>query len=188
MAKSRFERWISASHGLAKVDIWIGKDRKLAGIPGLFHQAQRLGRFDVELDYGENLVAQAIKLQKTPGATLPDAALILPDRHIYQSYLWVLSAYELIRTVDQACSKDNTIYGAALSQEIKDYKHEIERLRVPLAKVEPAKRHKSTDFAMAYPLWINDREVAWQVSATNTISRKRLSDGLLTLLEKLKGV
>ena len=166
-------------------NLWIGKDRKLAGIPGLFHQAQRLGRFDVELDHEENLVAQAIKLQKTPGATLPDAALILPDRHIYQSYLWVLSAYEIIRTVDQACSKDNTIYGAALSQQIKDYKHEIERLRIPLAKVEAAKRHPS-DFPLAYPLLISDRQVAWQVNATTNISRKQLAENLLALLEKLR--
>jgi hypothetical protein len=185
MPRSRFERWISASFGLARVSIWIDNNRKLGGNAGLVHQLQGLGRFDVELENEEKIVAQAIKLQNTAGATLSDAALVLPDRHIYQSFLWVISAYEFIRTVDQACSKDKAIYGPVLSKDIKDYKQEIERLRIPLAKLEAAQRHP-TDYPMAYPVWINAREAAWLVNPTKTISRKQLSEGLLTLTEKLK--
>lgn len=186
MAKTRLQRWIFASFGLAKVSIWMDKNRNLGNNAELVVQLQGVGNLDTELVNEENAVAQAIKLQKTAGATLPDAALLLPHRHIYQSFLWVLAAYELIRTVDGACLADSAIYGPDLSKEIKDYKHKIERLRIPLAKLEAAGRHKKTDFAMAYPVFINDREVAWLVNATTAISRRQLSDNLLTLAEKLR--
>jgi hypothetical protein len=98
-----------------------------------------------------------------------------------------LAAYELIRTLDQACSGNQAIYGPNLSKDIKDFKHEIERLRVPLAKLESSRRNPG-DFPRAYPVWINDQHVAWQVDSSTTISRQNLSDKLLLLVEGLRAV
>jgi hypothetical protein len=183
---NRFTRWITDSFGLAKADKWLNQERNLGSNVELVYQLQGLARLDFELQANLSGVAAAIEAQTKATDVIPDAALLALQRHLYQSFLWVLAAYELIRTLDQVCSADETIYGPALSKEIKDFKHYIERLRVPLAKLVAAKRHRNSDFPRAYPVLVNGKDVAWQVHPSTTISRQDLSDRLLLLMEKLR--
>jgi hypothetical protein len=50
---------------------------------------------------------------------------------IHQSFLWVLAAYEFVRTLDEICRADRTIYGDVLGEDVNQFKHQIERLRIP---------------------------------------------------------
>lgn len=67
-----------------------------------------------------------------------------------------------------------------------DLKHEIERLRIPLAKFEPARRF-ATDSPIAYPaLMGRDLGVAWHLGPDTFVSRRELSDALLSLVEDIR--
>jgi hypothetical protein len=185
--RSRVDRWVNSSFGLAAADSWLAQNR--AGVTTNFQLGallQGLGLMDVELIDDSLVATKNINAQSTSPKTLSKAQILQPARHIYQSFLWILAAYEFIRTLDEICSKgDPNIYGAALNQEIKRFKHSIERVRVPLAKIVSARRHP-TDYSIAYPAWANDKGVGWQVDASTLIARIELSDGLLALVEKLR--
>ena len=101
------------------------------------------------------------------------------------SYLWVLGAYELIRTLDQRCNANVSLLGAELTQSVRNLKHTMERLRMPLAKMEPARRHHS-DSPIAYPCISSKLGVAWQLAADTFVSRRELSDALLQLTEDIR--
>jgi hypothetical protein len=183
--KSRAERWVRSSFGLAGADLWLARNR--AGITSnaqLVVLLQGLGRMDVELIDDALVARENINAQTTSPETLSQAQISQFDRHIYQSFLWVLAAYELIRTLDQICRKDPTVYGPALSKDINRFKQSIERIRIPLAKLETADRYPS-DFPMAYPVWGTQKGVAWQVDPSTIITRIDLSDELLSLVEKM---
>ena len=104
---------------------------------------------------------------------------------IGRSYLWVLGAYEAIRTLDQ---RFREMKSAALGRHraTNTLKHLFERLRVPLAKLEPSKRHIATDYSFPVPGIDNERGIAWEVSKGVVISRSQLSDEFLAILERLQ--
>jgi hypothetical protein len=185
--KSRAERWVHSSFGLAAADRWLAQNR--AGVTTnaqLVTLLQGLGRMDVELIYDSVLAAENIDAQRMSLGRLSQAQISQPDHHIYRSFLWVLAAYEFIRTLDEICSKrDPNIYGGTLNQETNRFKHNIERVRVPLAKIESSRRHP-TDHPIAYPAWVNDKGVGWQVDASTVVARIDLSDELLALVENLR--
>ena len=64
-------------------------------------------------------------------------------------------------------------------------KRRMERLRIPLAKMETARRFP-TDSAIAYPTISRDFGLAWHVAQDTYISRRELSDQLLDFLADLK--
>jgi hypothetical protein len=182
--KPRDQRWVHASIGLATADKWLVQNRGLTSNVELVVLLQGLGRMDVELINDALVAAENVNTQRTSPQTLSSTQILQPARHIYQSFLWVLAAYEFIRTLDQICTQDSTVYSSALSQDIKQFKHGIERVRIPLAKLETAVRYLS-DFPMAYPGWVNQKEVGWQVGPSTIITRIDLSNELLSLVEKL---
>ena len=59
-------------------------------------------------------------------------------------------------------------------------KHRFERIRIPLAKMELARRHP-TDDPIAYPAINLELGVASQVAEDTFITRRELSDALLDL-------
>ena len=61
----------------------------------------------------------------------------------------------------------------------------MERLRIPLAKMETVRRFP-TDGSMAYPTISRDFGVAWHVAQDTYITRRELSDQLLDFLADLK--
>ena len=98
--------------------------------------------------------------------------------HITLSYLWVLGAYEIIRSIRQRNKK------AGLNDEkLTSLLRKFERLRMPLAKFEPANRHKRTDSEIAYPALNDLHGITWQISEEVFISRGELANEFLSLLE-----
>ena len=101
----------------------------------------------------------------------------------FLSYLWVLGGYELIRTISQRCQERREILGEELNQRIHKLKGDFERLRIPLAKMEPAWKHTATDSPIAFPAFHKDLGISWRVSEDLYIPRRQLSDSLLSLFE-----
>ena len=107
------------------------------------------------------------------------------EEYLTISYLWVLGAYEIIRTIHQACIKNN-IFPQETLKEIKDTKDYFARLRMPLAKLEPEKYHKHTDHSIAFP-HNTQKGIGWLLGKGLCITRIALSDKFLELLETMKG-
>jgi len=141
---------------------------------------QGLGRLDCQL-IAEDL--RFLQLTQEARATIRES-LRLTD-HFTISYLWVLGAYELVRTLDQRCDPDVSLHGTELTHRVRSLKHRMERLRVPLAKMEPAKRYPG-DSPIAYPGISSQFGVAWQLAANTFVSRRELSDALLQLAEDIR--
>lgn len=81
--------------------------------------------------------------------------------HITSSYLWVLGVYELVRTLDQFAKKDDSPLNH-MRDEIQTYKRKINRLRIPLAKMEAASSNPD-DSPIAYPGVNRYLGLAWQL-------------------------
>lgn len=136
------------------------------------------------------------------GLALIDSMLIIEDKniidghlkgeyrdlsiHLTQAYLWVLGAYEIIRTMSQyADNKNNAATKMGqLKDEIRILKHTFERIRIPLAKFEAAKRNPEGHL-YAHPIFDKIYGTCWIISDTESISRRLLSDDFLKLMEKL---
>ena len=125
---NRFERWIKASHKVAHIETFM--------VPNI----QGLGQLDEKLIVYEN--------EFLPQSSLPqdeETALNFSE-HLTLSYLWVLGVYEIVRSINQKIGNTNS------DEKLKKLKNLFTRLRVPLAKYEPAKYHKATDSKIAYPI------------------------------------
>jgi len=168
IAEDRFATWVKVSHTLAKFEFFM--------VP----LAQRLGKLDATLIEEDG---RLIKLSSKDLESIPET-LSLND-HITFSYLWILGTYELIRTLDQRCKEKPSLLDEQLRNDVRNTKYSFERLRIPLAKMEPAQRHRQTDYTIAYPA-INPRlGIAWKVSDDMFISRRELSDLFLNLLRRM---
>jgi hypothetical protein len=105
---------------------------------------------------------------------------------VTQSYLWVLGAYEMIRAIEQRCRKNRP---SGITDDIADAaaetKKAFERVRVPLAKYEAARRFSATDSTVVLPAIDASHGIAWRVSVDVYISRESLAQQLLDFLRKL---
>jgi hypothetical protein len=72
---------------------------------------------------------------------------------------------------------------AEISDLFQQTKRRFARLRIPLAKMEPASSFADEDSHIAYPGAQGERGVAWRLNADLVISRRELSDGFLAALE-----
>jgi hypothetical protein len=106
-----------------------------------------------------------------------EESMLLTDRFTL-SYLWILGAYELIGTLDQRYRENSRSDDHATRT--RELKHRFERIRIPLAKMELARRHP-TDDPIAYPAINLELGVASQVAEDTFITRRELSDALLDL-------
>lgn len=168
MPDNRLERWVFASHGLGGIE------------PFMTLTLQGLGRLDCQLIPED---ARFLSLTPESQATIDESAR-LTDRFTL-SYLWVLGAYEIVRSLDQRCRADTAPLGGELNRRVNGFKHKIERLRIPLAKFEPARR-SATDSPIAYPAISRELGVAWQLAPDTFVSRRELSDELLSLVEDIR--
>ena len=168
MSNNREEQWIRASHGLNRVEAFM--------IPVL----QGLGRLDCHLIAQDERFA---RLSESERSTIQES-ILLTDQFTL-SYLWVLGAYEFVRTLNQRCHSDRNLFGDSITKRIRELKHQIERLRIPLAKMEPARRHPN-DNPIAYPAISRDHGIAWQLTPDDFISRKELSEVLLLLVSDIR--
>lgn len=102
------------------------------------------------------------------------------------SYLWVLGMYEIVRAIDERVKKSEIIKEDKIIKEIHKTKILFERVRIPLAKYEPARRFEKTDLAnipMLFPE--RDKGVAWLINENVVINRHQLADAYLNLLQLL---
>ena len=102
-----------------------------------------------------------------------------------RSYLWVLGAYEPIRSIAQKCRYNPSLVGAQVASSIADAKTYFERIRVPLAKYEPARKFSATDSTVAFPAIDPTKGSAWIVGKGTVISREDLAVCLREVLSAL---
>lgn len=106
--------------------------------------------------------------------------------HLTQSYLWVLGAYEIVRTMSQYANdkKNEDTKIGQFKTEIRELKYTFERLRIPLAKFEAARKNPE-GHPYAHPIFGENLGTCWIISDTEYISRKQLSDDFLKVMEEL---
>lgn len=166
---SRIERWVRASFATVRFE------------QVMCMTIQSLGRLDASLIEGDDLFLADFESNRTS----LNEILKFNDRFT-MSYLWVLGGYEVVRTICQRIKDNRDDIPHEIAVKFESLKKEFNRLRVPLAKMEAASAHKSTDSHFAYPA-INARGIAWQVSQDVFITRLDLSDQLLEALEFARG-
>ncbi|WP_159870820.1 MULTISPECIES: hypothetical protein [unclassified Raoultella] len=156
----RHKRWIMASFGMMKFNQWA------------MITVQGLGALDARLIKDDEGVVSTGH-PNNPFQDLGD--------HIFISQLWVMGTYELIRTMSQDARKDASQLRPFLC-EINTLKNKINRLRIPLAKMEASERNHN-DSPIATPGYNIKDGISWQLNYDFWITRKELSDETLTLLE-----
>ena len=163
---TRNQRWKRSSIALLQIE------------PFMMHTVVELGRIDSDLfvkDIGFRKLRTTLEGSSDEWVQLTESITL--------AYLWVLGTYEVIRTIDQRYKELGLSAERERSLKLKQI---FERLRIPLAKLEPAKRHKETDFSFAYPALNESHGIAWKVSDTTVISRGELSSAFLEFLESLR--
>ena len=165
----RYARWVSVSHSIDALE------------PGLAVFIQGLGKIDAQLVF-QDMSFKALTAEKRD--TFEEATK-LTDRFT-MSQLWVLGAYEVVRTLSQRTKEKPKVITKKLASRILSAKKTFERLRIPLAKFEPAKRHTKTDFAVARPALHREQGISWRVAQKAFVPRRRLSDSLYTLLSAIQ--
>lgn len=71
-----------------------------------------------------------------------DTEMLKNNLKMYESYLWVLSAYEVVRTLSQRADQNDGLFNASVAEKIRKTKHKLEEVRIPLAKLEPRRGNK----------------------------------------------
>jgi hypothetical protein len=137
-------------------------------------QLQALGRLDAQLIADDQHFCDPNS--KSDGFAFND--------HLLPSYLWVLGAYEVIRTLYERC-KERPELREDHRTRLREIRDRFTRLRIPLAKFEAAKAHQDTDFSLAWPALHPTLGIAWKVAQGIYISRRELSDAFLELLEAI---
>jgi hypothetical protein len=167
MAQDRLERWVKASHRLKQIE------------PFMIVYLQGLGHLDCELISGDEHFCQHLDNH----ATIEESFRL--THRFTLSYLWVLGAYELVRTLDERCTKNHALIDTTLKQHVQDFKGKIARLRMPLAKMQPARKHPN-DSPIAYPGIHQELGIAWHIGKNTFITRRELSNDFLDLIEKFE--
>jgi hypothetical protein len=152
-------RWVTASNAVGAIE------------PFLVVYIQGLGHLDCCLIEKDEWILA--KREEEPQSI--ELALDF-TYHYTLSALWVMGAYETVRTLDERL-KDN--------QKVKELKHQFERIRIPLAKLEASVRFSKSDQKIAYPVFTKSG-AAWMLNERTIITRRELSDSFLSTLESMK--
>lgn len=168
MLDDRQQRWVAAASAAAAFD------------KSMVALVQGLGRFDCHL-IREDARFAALNQEESSSTR---ESMLLADRCTL-SYFWVLAAYELVRTLDQRWRIGATSMPDEFAARIATLRRRMERLRVPLLKMETPRRFP-TDGSMAYPTVSRDFGVAWHIAEDMYITRREISDQLLGFLADLK--
>jgi len=162
----RVTRWITAARIFAPVEL------------SLSFLGSSLGKLDVDLISKDATLSQrARKLEG--GGTITQFG-----EELTLSYLWVLGAYEFVRVLSQR-AREGELFFKIRFPGVDIVKHKFVRLRIPLAKLEPAKHHGKTDFRFPFPMFDHELEsTGWLVAPGVRILRRELADELLALLEE----
>lgn len=163
---SRIERWVNASFATAQFE------------PFMVMTVQGLGRLDISLLGDDEFFLTDFENNRNS----LDETLRLNERFTL-SYLWVLGGYELVRCICQRIKESPVCIRDEVADSFSGLKREFNRLRIPLAKMEPSSARKNTDCHIAYPALCPSNGIAWQVARDVFITRRDLADKLLAALE-----
>ena len=140
---------------------------------------QGLGRVDELL--------RSVDVQIAPyAARKEDPPGMDPTIHVTQSYLWVLGVYEITRTVAQRGTTDPSLFSEHDLDRIQGLKKQFARIRMPLAKLEPARPYRHTDYEVPWPGFSQEHGVFWELSPGVVISRTELADSFVDLFESIQ--
>jgi len=166
--QSRLERWQRASRVFKKEVMWL----TIVG--------GQLGRLDADLIAKEALLLRRAK--PMPGG----GRQVQYGNELFLSYLWVLGGYEFVRVLSQRQKEGPPFFQDHLPN-VRPLKRLYERVRMPLAKLEPAKKYRKTDYAIAFPHFdLKKGRIGWSVASDVVITRRELSDKLLEFLEAIR--
>lgn len=135
-----------------------------------------LGRLDIVLRVAAPQVFGALQ-----GSEVSDPAGFLIDYECL-SNLWVMGGYEFARSLSARLGQGNARADAA-----HDLKIQFERVRIPLAKFEPARRFRETDKETPDRLSRSDLGAGWILNSSTVIYRVDLADALVALFDMFEG-
>jgi hypothetical protein len=165
----RFAEWVRLSHRLGPFE------------PFMITAVQGLGRLDAQLIAEDREFIRA----RTANEVEIEPSFALTDRFTH-SYLWVLGSYEIVRSVAQRCSESPPAFVTTeIANAMRVTKAQFERVRVPLAKFEAAKKFASSDSTVAFPAIHPEHGISWRISQDTYISRESLSHAFLETLRLL---
>ena len=168
--RPRMETWIRASCAMG------------TELPFMMVTLQGLGRLDCSLIAEEKRFSS---LSEKERATINESDSL--SVAFFFSSLWVLGSYEAIRTID-ARINGKTSPTSDAGWKLRRAKQDLQRVRVPLAKMEPATKFAKTDSGVAYPgLASLSLEVGWALQQRVFITRRLLSDRTLDALLAVRG-
>jgi hypothetical protein len=107
------------------------------------------------------------------------------ERAQIRAHLWVLGAYEYVRLIAQRVRQDSSLATDSSIEKIIETRNLFTRIRVPLAKLEPAGRHRDTDFSVPLP-GIGEKGLGWKVNDSLIIYQEELSDAFLEMLTAIR--
>lgn len=109
------------------------------------------------------------------------------DEYMYLSLLWVLDAYEVVRTLDACVRQGMWSPSPAVRERLALVKAELGSVRMPLAKFEPRGRSGGArpGDLVPYPVLVVGAGAGWNVgeAAVLIVSRHGLADEVLSLFE-----
>lgn len=171
----RFESQTANMRQPRSVQGWIKKSFLIAGLkenPMIAHNFQSLGSMDCKLSKEWNeLWNDSLKTK-----TAPDHMRF--DELWFQSSLWVLGAYELLRYINQNFDR---------SSKVREAHSLFKRVRIPMVKFEPPKNRKGepvypTDYGkVLFVVSVSEGEYGWLVGPGAMISREELAQTLYNL-------
>jgi len=167
---SRYETWVTVSMR------WM-REEKDRVIPS---RIQGLGLIDAKL-YGINKYDIKDKQDKL---VVDEFNIPNHDYVNINSYLWVIGVYELFRMIDQRLRENENLAQADSIKAINYAKKQFQRIRIPLAKLEPSKLFKNTDYDVP-KLGADEHQLSWKVNDNLIIHYRDLSDLAISTLRKL---
>jgi len=154
----------------------------------LLPQIQWLGMLDENIRQWET---RNLEDPSAPNRT-SDTAIMELSYWYFLSYLWVLGAYEVIRTLSQKVKdiqkvKKTRIFRKEIVRKLAETRDFFAEARVPLAKLEP-RRLKDHTTAIAFPMIFPEKGFGWRISSDisqpgRDISRRELSNAFLDLIK-----
>lgn len=167
MDYERYSEWVKRSFR------WIREEKDRA-FP---HHIQLLGIVDAEIRgvRREHIYGQ-------DGRPLEDQhGILMLEHYQIKAHLWLLGAYELVRMLSQRLRETPGFASDESIAKVNEAKRAFERVRIPLAKLEPAGRHRSTDFEVAHP-GVGEKGIGWRVAEDMVIYQEDLSNLLYEML------
>jgi len=166
MVDPRYLEWVQASRWLAHVH------------PMLVDLANGLGILD------SRLIEKDARMQEMFPEHTGRIEMPLELEHRTLSLLWVLGAYELIRTLVQRLRENGGQRAEEAAEMLLPTKRMLERVRVPLAKLEKARRATETDFPIGFPVLDGAKGTGWVLRPGEHVPRRALADELLKALNR----